>query len=216
MMHDMGDKNARVARSYVQDAADLLKKAEAIMREEGFIRSANQIAQVIEMSEAARNTFAVWWGKEVMMILKILLLAAMATQGLAGRPDLAPVRITLGKPRRSVVEIAATVMELAPTGKLFGIEDRAEFTSAFFKKLDKIGLERIEARLNAVSQENGGRDLVLLCFEDVRKPGEWCTAWCLPSGGCSAPAKSSKSWRRASALIRLNTRLLYLRQAGVL
>ena len=63
---------------------------------------------------------------------------------------------------------------LAPYGHLFHSDDREEFTAAYFEKLDRIGVKAAMERLEEISQTHGGRDLAVLCYEDLRKPGEWC------------------------------------------
>lgn len=89
--------------------------------------------------------------------------------------DVVPVGITLGKPKFKLnYEVAAYLRDLAPDGSMFKINDRAEFTPKFFRKLDRIGVDEIRRQLENVSKRHGGKNLVLLCFEDVTKPGEWC------------------------------------------
>ncbi len=88
---------------------------------------------------------------------------------------LVPVGITVGRPRmRLPYTVAAYVSELAPTGRLFRIEDREQFEPAFRAKLNRLGVDAISQRLEAISREHDGRGLVLLCYEDVREPGTWC------------------------------------------
>ena len=51
-----------------------------------------------------------------------------------------------------------------------------EYKAEYFKKLDKIGVDKIIGivqRLDAKAQEED-KKLVLLCFEDIRKPENWC------------------------------------------
>ena len=87
-----------------------------------------------------------------------------------------PVRITVGRPRFALrYEIAANVPELAPYGGIFDIrDDRDEFTRRYRARLDQIGVDAIFAKLERIAAEHDGRRLVLLCFEDLTKPGEWC------------------------------------------
>lgn len=91
------------------------------------------------------------------------------------RSGLVPVRITLGAPKmRLPYDLEAEIRELAPDRWTFHIDDRAEFEPKFRAKLDKLGADYVRARLETVSALHGGRGLVLLCFEDVTKMGEWC------------------------------------------
>jgi hypothetical protein len=87
---------------------------------------------------------------------------------------LVPVRITLGHPRWKLgYELGATVRELAPDRAMMGLGEEA-FREAYTAKLERLGHERIAAILSAVSAQHGGRGLVLLCYEDLTKPGESC------------------------------------------
>jgi hypothetical protein len=91
------------------------------------------------------------------------------------KSDVVPVGITLGKPKQPLrYQVAAYLRDLAPDGHMFQIYDRTEFTPLFFRKLDSIGVNSIKRQLDQVSRRHGGKDIVLLCYEDVRKPGEWC------------------------------------------
>lgn len=87
-----------------------------------------------------------------------------------------PVGISIGKPKWSLgYEIAEQCFSLAPKGYMLNYEpDR--FREAYFGKLDDIGEERIistVSRLDYRAREEG-KELVLLCFEDIRNDGEWC------------------------------------------
>ena len=85
-----------------------------------------------------------------------------------------PVRVTHGHPRfRLGYELEATIKEIAPTKSLLAIQDLSEFDVAYRAQLDLCGVTRIAQRLNAVSQQFGQRGLVLLCFEDLRRLGEF-------------------------------------------
>jgi len=87
---------------------------------------------------------------------------------------LVPVGITVGNPRFKLQYKYVSLKLLAPTGHLFHIDEKIEFTRRFRAHLDQIGVEKIRKALEKISQDNGGRGLVLLCYEDVHKKGEWC------------------------------------------
>jgi len=90
------------------------------------------------------------------------------------RPDLVKVAITVGKPRWPVGFEFVEFNWLAPYGRLFKINDRREFTVGYFEKMDGIGVDAIRKRLQEMSDQHGGKDLVLLCYENLTKPDEWC------------------------------------------
>jgi hypothetical protein len=77
-----------------------------------------------------------------------------------------PVRTTVGKPRWPLgYELKHEVRELAPYGlmKLNG----AEFEAAYRTKLERLDRAALMERFEAISAQERGRRLVLLCFEDV-------------------------------------------------
>ena len=63
-------------------------------------------------------------------------------------------------------------MDIAPPGYLFNEYNRARFTPAYFRHMDKTGVNRIAQILRGY--EAMGKPVVLCCYEDVRKPNEWC------------------------------------------
>ena len=67
--------------------------------------------------------------------------------------------------------ISGDIRQIAPPGYLWNENDRARFRE-YFKHLEKTGYPVI----GAIIQEylNEGKDVVLCCYEDVRKPDEWC------------------------------------------
>lgn len=95
-----------------------------------------------------------------------------ATTGL--RPGFVPCRISLGVPR-TIIDAKAWpyIEELAPRGA-FGIEDEQEFETVYLNRLDRIGVDRIEARFRSIIRDYPGQPLALLCFEDVTVPKNWC------------------------------------------
>ncbi len=82
-----------------------------------------------------------------------------------------PLRISIGAPRwRLGYKIVGAVKELMPFG-LLDLE-RAEYEERYRAQLEKIGVGAISKRLESL--RDGDKNVVLLCYEDIRKPGEWC------------------------------------------
>jgi len=82
------------------------------------------------------------------------------------------VRISVGAPRFNTgYRLDGEIKDLMPYG-LFGKydDDIKVFRSEYIKRLDSIGVDRIHRQLQAFSG-----DVVLLCWEDVRKGhDDWC------------------------------------------
>lgn len=90
---------------------------------------------------------------------------------LVSASGLVPVRITRGHPRfRLGYELGATVMSLAPSKELFARRESCDFAAEYREQLDRLGIDVVRAQLQEVSARNGGRGLVLLCYEDVSSP----------------------------------------------
>lgn len=83
------------------------------------------------------------------------------------------VRISLGTPKWSLGYIIDVVMpDLMPYGLLGKYPAYEPFKLAYFQQLDRVGVERIAAQLNCL--ESYGKDVVFLCYEDIRRPEVWC------------------------------------------
>ena len=95
-------------------------------------------------------------------------------KGLRDRHDLVKVAIVVSPPRWPLGYELADGGLLAPWGRLFHIDDEQAFTVAYRQRLDKLGVPRIRRELQRISNEHGGRDLVLLCYENLAEPGQWC------------------------------------------
>src|SRR5437870_3080455 len=80
------------------------------------------------------------------------------------------VGITVGNPRWPLRYKFTWVKELAPS-RSFVHAPIEEYTTLYIAKLDMLGIDAIVKKLEELS---GGGDIILLCFEDLRKPGEWC------------------------------------------
>lgn len=85
-----------------------------------------------------------------------------------------PVRITLAPPRWTLpYPLEYRVPELAPARTYFGAE-RATFEAAYRAQLDGLGVEGLANLFQRIAVTARDLRLVLLCFEDLAKPGEWC------------------------------------------
>lgn len=87
-----------------------------------------------------------------------------------------PVGISLGTPKFSLgYELRGHCYSLAPKGYMFNLEPEP-FKEAYYKKLYNIGSEKIKdmvIRFDKAAQQEG-KELVLLCYEDIRIPSDWC------------------------------------------
>lgn len=87
-----------------------------------------------------------------------------------------PVGISLGTPKFPLgYELKDKCYALAPKGFMLKME-YGPYREAYFKKLEDIGTDKIIGivqRLDARAQEED-KSLVLLCYEDIRKPENWC------------------------------------------
>ena len=79
--------------------------------------------------------------------------------------DVVAVGISRGVPRFRLGYRYRRLMDLAPDGWMLGIEDDAKFGKVYAAKLDRLGVARIAGLLRAISEEEDGADLCLLCFE---------------------------------------------------
>ena len=95
-----------------------------------------------------------------------------------GNPELrsgnyTAVRISLGTPKWSLgYQLDGECTELMPFGLLGKYEDYESFLPAYFQRLDRFGPKRIAQQLDKYAVHK--KDVVLLCYEDIRKPGDWC------------------------------------------
>ncbi len=103
--------------------------------------------------------------------------------------DATMIAISRGKPRWRLPFRYRVLGLLAPSREAFALKDHAEFEAAYLAGLEEIGSDAIPAALERISRENGGRPLVLLCWE---KPGEFChrrivSAWLEERTGQKVP-----------------------------
>lgn len=87
--------------------------------------------------------------------------------------DFTVLGIVRGMPKFPLkYELAGNIIEFAPPHYLFNEYDRSRFTPRYFKHMDEVGIDFAKDKLNGYARY--GKDLVLCCYEDVRKPNEWC------------------------------------------
>ena len=98
------------------------------------------------------------------------------------------VRISLGTPKWPIgYHLDTEMKDLMPFGLLGHYDTEEAFRPAYFKRLDSIGTQRIFRQLQRL--ESMGKDVVLLCYEDIRKGDDnWChrrtfAAWWLERTG---------------------------------
>jgi len=92
--------------------------------------------------------------------------------GIIGSGGIA-VGITVGTPRFKKRYEATYARNLAPERAWFELP-RPEFETIYRAKLNDLGFSSIAAQLGDISEANGNRPLVLLCFEDITQEDEWC------------------------------------------
>lgn len=102
------------------------------------------------------------------------------------------VRISLGTPKWPIgYNLDAEMKDLMPFGLLGKFERYEDFERAYFERLDQKGVQRILSQLQRF--ERLGKDVVLLCYEDIRKgPDDWChrrtfADWWLKNTGEAIP-----------------------------
>ena len=84
------------------------------------------------------------------------------------------IGIAVGKPKWPLGYALENYNVLAPFGIFNKNYSQAEYRLAYFKRLDSYGPERIKRDLEGFSRRSGGKDVVLLCYENLCKHGEWC------------------------------------------
>jgi Protein of unknown function, DUF488 len=87
--------------------------------------------------------------------------------------DVVLVGISRGTPRFKLPYRYRQLRLLAPSKETFALREDKEFDKAYVAGLEKIGVERIAEALRRLSYEQGGKPLILLCYEDVHA-GEDC------------------------------------------
>lgn len=87
-----------------------------------------------------------------------------------------PVQASNGKPRwKLAYDLTYAIREAYPKWSLVKSNlSEEEFTRRYHADLDKVGVDAISSRLRAIAVATGNERLVLLCFEELSKPNNWC------------------------------------------
>lgn len=95
-----------------------------------------------------------------------------ALTGMLGR--VVPVCISVGVPRWNLpFDLRFHLEVLKPHRLLLKEQNQEKYRESYVRKLEAAGMEAIGKSIEQVSAAAGGRDPVLLCFENVAG-GEWC------------------------------------------
>lgn len=95
-------------------------------------------------------------------------------------PDMGiPVRITVGNPRFKLgYELRHKIKEAAPDAYTLKWDDKPRFRLHLIRKFNKTGVDEFRRMFaDIAAAEDTTLDettVVLLCFEDLGKPGLWC------------------------------------------
>ena len=85
-----------------------------------------------------------------------------------------PIGITVGNPRWPLgYQLACNLRALAPTRTMLGLPTDV-FEQTYRGRLDDLGVEAIRTLLQRCCDEAGNDRLLLVCFEDLSKPGTSC------------------------------------------
>lgn len=87
-----------------------------------------------------------------------------------------PVGISIGKPKFPLgYTVRNQCYALAPKGSMLSM-GYDEYRPAYMAKLDSLGKHKVISIVRELEKaaDQEGKILVLLCYEDVRVPGEWC------------------------------------------
>jgi hypothetical protein len=83
-------------------------------------------------------------------------------------------RTSRGGPRFKLdYPLVHSLLKLAPARDLWGL-NLADFIPAYRAQLDAVGVAAIRKDLAKITSKAPGKEPVLLCFEDIRKPEQWC------------------------------------------
>src|ERR1022692_1410154 len=87
----------------------------------------------------------------------------------------AAVGITRGYSRWKLpYPVITNLRQLAPTREMLAIGDACTFDKMYRDRLDDLGVDEVRKLLNDCAERANNKRLVLLCFEDLTKPGLRC------------------------------------------
>jgi uncharacterized protein (UPF0248 family) len=118
---------------------------------------------------------------------------------------LSPVGISVGEPKFPLgYELAGTCPILAPARWMLSM-DRERYEAIYRARLEEAGVERIVAELAALKRP-GDAGVVLLCYEDLEKPGEWChrrmlACWLEEQTGIEVPELEGEPAREKQGML---------------
>lgn len=101
----------------------------------------------------------------------MLYTSRFSNKGLVAKPDLVKVSIAVSMPRWGLGYPVRVLRCLAPHPRLLKLEDRDEYWWHYRQQLEDLGPRVIAKALHDVTL---GKDAVLLCWEDLRRPDQWC------------------------------------------
>jgi len=87
----------------------------------------------------------------------------------------AAIGITFGYPRfKLLYPLIANLRQLAPTREMIQVDDAHLFEEMYRSRLDDLGVGGVRDLLTACAERANNERLVLLCYEDLTKPGMRC------------------------------------------
>ena len=105
----------------------------------------------------------------------------------------AAVGMTLGYPRWKLrYPVVANLRQLAPTREMIHVGDASIFEEMYHSRLDDLGVGRVRELLTMCVERANNERLLLLCYEDITKPGLRChrrlfASWWLENTGEVVP-----------------------------
>ncbi len=87
----------------------------------------------------------------------------------------AAVGMTLGYPRwRLPYPVVGNLRQLAPSREMIRVDDARMFEEMYRNRLDHLGVSGVRELLSGCAERANNDRLVVLCYEDLTKPGVRC------------------------------------------
>lgn len=84
------------------------------------------------------------------------------------------IQTSIGNPRgRLPYALDFKITELMPSWAMLKLPYE-EYADRYIAQLDEVGVDHLRHRFQAIATAAADPRLVLLCFEDLAKPGAWC------------------------------------------